>query len=780
MRTAVPAILLGLGICPVAAMAAETADGTARPAIEAASTGEQIEEVVVSARKRQEKLQDVPVAETSLGARELERDNLTSLGTIQSKLPAFSFVSSNPKQTNVGIRGIGNNGQNSDGIDPSVGVFVDGVYAGRLGTVNNDFNDLASIEYLRGPQGTLFGKNTTGGVIQFNSQKPSFTPEADGIVTLGNYSDREFKANVSGPVVDDNLALRASAYYKTRDGFISNLNDDRTFQGQGGRGGRVQALAAPTDDVSIRVIASHDEQSYHTGGATFLSVVPGASSNLQSRMAARGLTLQGNPFDRTVNLDQDPHSDTRTTTATTLIDWETSYGTLSSVTGFRHWYFIPYNDQDATQLNAISDYGTDNDVTNLSQELRWASPKGSALDSVVGVYVASQDLKAHNRQTLGPDYWLYANKAANTAAQYKGLQTGDDYTLKDETEALFGHSSWHATDKLSFNAGLRQTWEHKSMNYLGYVTANPGKATQAQIDGAVTAGNIGSASGAVDDSSLGGQFGTSYKITDAVLTYAEVSRGHKAKGLNPNTLTTAQLTYGATQSVAGERADSVEIGTKSEWLDKRLLVNVAAYETIVKNYQNTAAYYAAALSASPTSVLTNVGYVRSKGLEIEATAVPVTGLRINGFLSPNQATYASYRSAPCSQAALNLRPTATCDLTGQQVPWTPKWTSDINAEYSHEIINGVVGYIVADYNWRSAQNLALTLDPLTEQSAYGIVNLRFGVRLFEEAVDLSFFVNNLFNQNYYIAMSAGTNGQQIVTGTPGDPLTFGSTLHVRF
>ena len=789
MRGAVPAILLGLGICPVAAQADEATAGAAPPVSTASRADDQIEEVVVSARKRSEKLQDVPVAETSLGAAELERDNLSNLGNIQYKLPAFSFVTSNPKQTNIGIRGIGNNGSNVAGIDPSVGVFVDGVYAGRLGTVTTDQSDLASVEYLRGPQGTLFGKNTTGGVIQFNTQKPSFNPEGDGIITYGSYNDREIKANISGPIIDQTLALRASAYYSARDGFENNLTDDRTFGARGGEGARVQALALPSDTLSIRVIASDDEQSYRVPvniavgrlpNAGTSSVSGNATSNLQSRMAAAGYTLQTGPFDRTTNLDQDPHSNTSTTTTTALVDWDTGYGTLSSVTGFRHWYFIPYNDQDATQLNAISDYGTNNDVTNLSQELRFATPQGDRLESVVGVYTALQDLAAQNRQTLGPSYWLYANKTASTASQYNGLETGDNYTLNDETVALFGHSTWHIDNQWAVNAGLRETWEDKSMRYAGYVLNNPGHATSTEISGVVTAGNIGTASASTSDASLGGQVGTSYKLTDEILTYLELSRGQKAQGINPNFLTATQIAYGATQTIKGEQADSIEVGAKTEWLDKRLIVNLAAYETLVSNYQNTASYYASALSTTPASILTNVGFVRSKGIELESTAAPLPGLRISGFLAADLATYASFHNAPCTQTQLNVNPTAVCDLTGAQVPWTPKLNADLNAEYSHELWHDVVGYAVVDYNWRSSQNLSLTDDPLTEQRAYGILNLRVGARLFDETVDVSLFVNNALNQNYYVAMSGGTNGQEIVTGTPGDPLTVGGTLHVRF
>lgn len=189
------------------ARAAEVA-ADPKPAVES----DRLEEVMVTARKRSEDVQTVPTPVNTISAQTIERQHLANFTNFQYKFPAFSVYLTNPKQQNLGIRGIGNNGFNTDGIDGSVGIFVDGVYTGRQGMVSGDFSDIADIELLRGPQGTLFGKNTTAGAVIINSKLPTFTPEASIEATAGDYNLREVKASVSGPLMQDKLAARISAF----------------------------------------------------------------------------------------------------------------------------------------------------------------------------------------------------------------------------------------------------------------------------------------------------------------------------------------------------------------------------------------------------------------------------------------------------------------------------------------------------------------------------------------------------------------------------------------
>ena len=188
-----------------------------------AAESSRLEEVTVFARKRAENVQNIPVPITVITAQEIQRENLVNFTDFQNKFPSFSVYLTNPKQLNLGIRGIGNNGFNTDGIDGSVGIFVDGVYSGRQGIVSSDFNDISDVELLRGPQGTLFGKNTTAGAVIINSKKPSFTPEFSAEATLGNEDFKQVKFSASGPLIDGKLAARLSAFYSKKDGNYPNV-----------------------------------------------------------------------------------------------------------------------------------------------------------------------------------------------------------------------------------------------------------------------------------------------------------------------------------------------------------------------------------------------------------------------------------------------------------------------------------------------------------------------------------------------------------------------------
>jgi iron complex outermembrane receptor protein len=269
---------------------------------DAATDGSRLEEVMVTARKRSENVQTVPTPVTVISGQDIQRQNLLNFTNFQYKFPAFSVYLTNPKQQNLGIRGIGNNGFNTDGIDGSVGIFVDGVYTGRQGMVSGDFSDLADIELLRGPQGTLFGKNTTAGAVIINSKLPSFTPEFSAEATIGEENLRQVKFSASGPLMAGKLAARISAFYSEKDGNYRNVSGGPDANARQGEGVRAQFLAQVNDDITFRLIAQHTEQNFNSIGPVTLSVY--TPTALQARMAAAGYTLLvSDASKREVNID---------------------------------------------------------------------------------------------------------------------------------------------------------------------------------------------------------------------------------------------------------------------------------------------------------------------------------------------------------------------------------------------------------------------------------------------------------------------------------------------
>jgi len=762
-----------------------------------------IEEISVVARKRSEDLQQVPIPVTVLSAAELEQKNLANFTNFETKFPAFSVYLTNPKQLNLGIRGIGNNGFNTDGIDGSVGVFVDGVYSGRLGMSSGDFSDVDEVELLRGPQGTLFGKNTTAGAVIINSRAPSFTPELSAEATNGNFGYDQVKANVSGPLVDGKLAARMSAFYNDRGGTYPNVHDGSAENGRQGEGVRFQFLGNITDDMSLRLIAAHTNQDFDSTSPITMGIYnPGA---LQARMIAAGYpggVLVSNAKDRLVDLNSLNASTTRANSFSSQYNWELNdLGAITNILAYQTWFCHTYNDNDYTQLDAIRDYGSCNNEHQMSEEARWASPKDRPVEAVIGSFVSSQELAVDSRMLFGSQYNIWASnpstalfpntKSGSWASGYYagsvlGTRLQSQAKFHTDTEAMFANTTWHpdAERRWSIDFGLRPTWESKRMTYDGWVSNNPGGLSQAQINLLSPAsGNaqLGRASDSVDDYSLSGQTGVDYKVTPDIMLYAEVARGHKSKGFNllaenasnPDPNVAMAIAHGASQHIAGEQSDNLEMGVKSEWLDHRLLMNATLFDTLVKNYQ---ANESVGSGTTATKFLANVGFMRSKGVELESEARLLDGLRLKGFAAYDLATYASFHNSACPSEISAL----SCDLTGRQVAWAPKWTTDLTLDYSHSLGDDITGYVSIDENWRSDQNTVVTLDPNAVIHGYALTNLRFGALLMDGAIDVQFWVNNLFDRSYWVNLLGYTKSTGLIQGYPGDPLMFGGTVRVRF
>ncbi len=759
------------------------------------------DDIMVVARKRSENIQQVPIPITVIGTQELSRQNLTNFTTFQTKFPAFSVYLTNPKQLNLGIRGIGNNGFNTDGIDGSVGIFVDGVYTGRQGMVSSDFNDIADVELLRGPQGTLFGKNTTAGAVIINTLKPSMEFGATGEATSGNYGFKELKGSVTGPLIADKLALRLSAFYNTRDGNYRNLFKGNFQNGRGGWGVRGQLLATPTENLTVRLIGTHGRQSFPTISPLILSVY--TPSALQARMAAAGYKLLTTTKEqRNVNIDSRLDAKTKLDSASGEIDWATGdLGTLTSITAYEKWSCFTNNDNDFTQLDAVNDYGSCNKEHQFSQELRWSTPADQPIEATLGGFLSRQRLQVDSRIRFGTQYHIWAANPSATqfptlagrtwaqgayAAKLTGAGFRSQAVFHTDTDAIFGNVTWHpdAARRLAIDGGLRQTWERRSELYDGVVASNPGGLTTAQLNALSPSGanaQLGHVDTDLKDSSLSGEIGANYKVTRDVFFYGKYARGNKSAGFNllpynssnPDTGVASAIALGAQQTVKGETADNFEVGFKSEFFDHKILFNLTAFHTKVKNYQ---ANQAVGSGSNAIRFLANVGSLTSKGIELEAQTWLFEGFHTKGFVGYNKAIYSSFTNSVCPAQFTAL----TCDLTGRQVAWAPKWTADLTVDYTRPITDDAKLYGLVDVNWRSRQNTTITLDPAAEIPGYALASVRVGTLLDNDRFDLQLWVENVFDKAYYSNLLGLTKATGIVTGYAGNPRTYGITAKVRF
>lgn len=734
------------------------------------ATAPALKAVTVTARRREESAQDVPTAMSVLGGNTLEAQRNYRVQDIQQLVPSTTVAYVHPRQSSVAIRGLGNNAA-SDGLEGSVGVYLDNVYLSRPGMAAFDLLDIEQIDVLRGPQGTLFGKNTTAGVLNVSTRAPTFTPERTVEVSAGQRGYFQTRGTVSGPL-SDTLAGRISATRTRDDGYIKNEYDGHELNGGERNGVRGQLLYKPNDDFSLRLIASYNDEDSSSGTFPLYSTGPTINgvNRYEQRAAAAGAHLV---YGRKVNIDSGQSISVHQSGLSAEANWKLANDfTLTSITSYRTWNFKPSNDDG---LDVPAYYGTGVDVHDRewSQEVRLASPKGEHFDYVVGAYYFGQSLNNQSFTDYGPlaDIWTGTPTGAlnNVSSRGNGHIDVDSF-------ALFAQGTWHITDQLDLTAGIRGTYEDKS----GWVdrdapvggSAVSGAAAtsrQSQI-GAYQSGDIGLH--AFSPSAL---LSLSYHFNDRVMGYASLSHGEKSGGIN---LTVASApTAGADSLLVGtERANDAELGIKTNWWNNRLIFNADVFWTQVDGYQ-TNAYDV----ASTSFYLTNAGSVRSRGVEFDASVLPLENLTINVNGSYNDVTYLNYKDGPCP-TEVSFQPNApkTCDLTGHTVANAPRWIGNINAEYHWNLENGVQPYLTGSYSYRGKAPGTIDDSSYAQLPAYELVNLSTGVRgnLKGGQWDLSLWAKNVFDRRYYTGLSNKNNGGFV--SFLGDPRTLGVTARYDF
>ncbi|HEJ3630904.1 TPA: TonB-dependent receptor [Pseudomonas aeruginosa] len=769
------ALLLALG----GALPASAADAPA-PAEEAPPLASSVPDkadtalgkVTVTARRREEDSQKVPTPITVLGGETLEAQRISRVQDLQQVLPSVNVAYIHARQSSVAVRGIGNNPA-SDGLEGSAGIYLDNVYLGRPGMAVFDLLDIEQLELLRGPQGTLFGKNTTAGVLNISTRAPTFTAERTVEVSGGQDGYFQGRGTVSGPL-GETLAGRLSAYRTRDDGYIKNIHDDNYLNGGERQGARGQLLFEPNEDFSLRWIADYNEEDSSNGSM----VVYGGAERFWQRAALVGASPLRDPQRRKVNINGRQHVSVHQGGSSLEANWNLAGGyRLTSISAYRYWHFTPANDE---QLNvsAINDTGVEVHDRQFSQEIRLASPTGGAFDYVVGAYAFRQNLGNKTFTSYGPLadlYLLGANLGAlnDTYSKANGKIETDSF-------ALFAQGTWHLTERLDFTAGLRGTYEEKNAKVERF--APLGGAAVGGVGAAVRNGQLG----AYDSGDLSqynfapsALLSLSYQFSDDLLGYASLSHGEKSGGVN--LAVGSAPSAGADSLLVGpERANDAELGLKSTLFDRRLLLNANLFWTGIHGYQATTLYQAPG-STQLVQVLANAGSVRSRGLEFEATALPLRGLTLNFNGSYNDVTYLSFKDAPCP-AEVSTRPGApsSCDLTGQRVVGASKWIANLNGEYQWRLDDRFQPYVSASYAYRSAAEGTLDNSDLSKIDGYALVNLAAGLRsdLGDGQLDTSVWLKNAFDKDYYLSAFASINGS--CTASVGQPRTLGVSLRYDF
>ena len=748
-----------------AAQATATADAT-----EAAAAG--VQDVVVTARKRSEKLQDVPISITALSGATLAQQGVSQIQQLQFEAPSLNVATPNPRQTNISIRGIGNNPA-ADGLSASVGLYIDGVYLDRPGMANFDLLDVSQVEVLRGPQGTLFGKNTTAGALSVTTQAPSFTPQAVAEASVGNYDSRRFEAMVTGPV-NDQLALRLAAYSDDRDGYLRNVNIGDAEDSLHRWGVRGQALYKPTSDFSLRLIGEFAEESDSQGAFVLYNKGPSSSANAKflpfnTWAANLGIDPVDNPDGLVTDQGFHQQLTERQEAVTADAEWSAPAGfTISSITAYRHWTFVPHNDFSWGPSSTLLAQGVADYDSQFSQELRAASPTGGAVDYVAGLYFFWRGLKADSITTYGPTYSQGLGAAGNPA-----LNNGTSVTTANpdtKSYAAFAQAVWHINPQINATVGLRETYEVQSetVDRLPFTGGTgPAPATLAPYLGQISLANA-------TPSAL---VNLSYKPTQAVMAYALVSYGAKAGGFNSPAVpqsTTGVIEPISTLAVKPETAIDYEAGVKTTLLDRRLILNGDLFWTEVSDYQaNTTV-------PGPTgtflSLITNVGRMRSRGFELDATAVPIDGLNLTASAGYNDATYLSFDLAPAVQGSV----ASTQNLSGRPVVEAPKWTLSLGGDYTRALAGGYTGFIGASYAYKSGYYGYIDDSSYAWLPGYGVTDARVGIRTPGDHYELTLWVTNAFDTRSFSMVIPASTGSGGYYAMPNDPRFFGATIKASF
>ncbi|CUS43221.1 MAG: TonB-dependent receptor [Pseudomonadota bacterium] len=724
-------------------------------------------DVVVTARRTSERAQDVPIALSVVSGATLERKGGYTLSDVQFQTPSLTAYNSNPRNSSIGIRGIGVSSA-SDGLDTSVGVYIDGVYLGRPGMALADLIDIDRVEVLRGPQGTLFGRNNSAGVLNITTRGPEFEFKGTAEISGGTYNYNQERVSVTGPLIEGLLAFRVTGFNTHRDGVLDNIKTGVAANSVGRSGARVQLLATPASNLTLRLIGDYSiEDDTCCVSATKL-VLPASLSATTGRtlqtLAALGYVPRPSLDYTQNNSIQNMKTDQKGVSL--QADWDLGPVTLTSISAWRYWHFNPLQDSDGTPLDVIQVNVAQTKDDQLSQEIRLASRPGR-FNWQVGAYLFHQVLRDHfilnqfgyDASNFYTTYARLANPAAAAINIAPGSQYLDDVRTTVDSVAAFGQANYSITDRLTVTAGIRYThdkrWGRSDTSLVG--TPNLATSIPFHYNVSVTGDNVSYLAS------------IAYKVTPDILAYGSYSTGYKGSGLNLNSAVSA----GTPLVLAPEKVRNWELGLKSQLFDRRLTLNISAFSTDLSGLQ---------ANIVPTngnrSYLANVGDVRSRGVEVDASLKLTNNLTIDGNGSYNDAKYKSYANAPCPVGV-----TGVCDLTGKPLFQAPKWVANASIDYHIQLAGGVRPYAIAQYSYRSSTFGTADAGPYSRIDPYSLVNLRLGASFREGRYDLSAWLNNAFDKKYFQNLSTtaivGTS-PFAYAGQLGTPRTAGATFRVNF
>jgi len=728
-----------------------------------------LEEIIITAQKRAQSSQDVPIALSAFTGDMIKQLGATDFKGLTNVTPGFSVSGGSDAFPRSYIRGIGSN-DTGIGADPSVGVYIDGIYASRNGGSLTDLMDIARVEILKGPQGTLFGRNSIGGAISIVTEKPRQDLSGELNLEVGNYNNRVLKGLINVPLIEDSLYMRASGSLQKRDGWQDNVIGGKHGLSKGRANGRIKFTWQATEDLNINFSNSwsrYDEMSAYTDNLIAPASVP---FNSLTRIIDDKNTTNGN-FDLTGNGNHlapvEPALKRNLRDHNLSVTWNTNDTlSLSSLTSYRTFNTYTASDYDGTEYMLMNNEGSTESNETISQEFR-LSGNTDTIDWFIGTSAS------HERNAM--DFTIsFVDAGALPGSPFPSLNFGAPFyenshaSSETNSYALFGDATWQATEHLNITFGARYSIDEKNIEYNNPLQTNGA----ALLGGAgfimATAGQFVDANGNPDPSlqkrgddwsDLSPRLVFDYAFTADAMVYASITKGYKSGGYNtyptPNS-TTFLVTPDATKSFDPELATNYELGIKSTWFEGRLLLNASLFSLDYRDLQ-------VRQISDGVVQIRNAGRASNDGVELEAKYHLNENLTLLANASWMQAEYDEYTNRGE-------------DLSGTPLLFSPNFSGNLALDYSIQL--GDLGELRSFISY-AYKNKHLYHEGF-EQSGYGTVDARLSLQSEDASWEIALFGNNLNDKAYvtnYIGQAATFGFVGITRNTPR---TLGASLHYKF
>lgn len=692
-----------------------------------------MQEIVVTAQKREQNLQDIPVAVSAVTGEALAAKGIAQFSDLTQMSPSLTLtVGVQPANSSVVLRGVGTLAF-STGVEPSVAVVIDDLPVLHQAQAFSNMSDVDRVEILRGPQGTLFGKNSSAGVINIATRAPGadFGGFVNGSVTSDGQYLTEGAVNVP---LGKGVAARVSGFWQHNNGFIKNLANGSMVGGNKGWGVRGRLSAQLMDDLKLD-LAMRRTHDVSNPAQTFLAV-PTNATIFNSRIALNLVGINPELGNDKIRYNFNNEATNDTTAVSAKLEWDLGPVSLISVTGYQKWKYETFIDADNM---AVPIFGSAVGVYNISpfesrmwtQEVRLVSDGRGPLQYLFGL-------------------WYSDGETDRTFLRYPlGSAQANNWTANNgsKTYAAFGQTTYDISSTTHFDAGARFNRERIFVNFIDRLLPVP----------APTAGNcLVQCSGRTAENEFTYKFSLRQDFTRSVMVYASYGTGYKGQaydissGFNPTK---------AANPVEAETSKAYELGVKSRFWDNRVQLNIALFRTDYENFQAQSQIQLP--NGTNAFNLNNVGSLRTQGVEVEATAMPVQALTLSATAAYTDAEMRSFPRAQCypGQSAAAGCSGGLQDLSGRRPPNSPKFRYTLSAKYDRELANAVAGFLQVDWRHQSDTGYDLLQNPVAFQKAYGVLDLSMGLRDADgDRFRLSFFIKNLLNETYAATVMAPAGG----------------------